>query len=339
VTHRMEFAVVALSRVDGSIIWQKTLREEQPIEAGHVTGSLASASPVTDGEAIYAFFGSHGLYCVNLDGSLRWEKSLGRMQTRHAHGEGSSPVLYGRSLVVNWDHEGQSFVVAYDKVSGREIWKMPRDEPTSWATPIVVRQGNRVQVIVSGTNRVRSYDLSTGGIIWECPGLSANVVASPVSDGSLVYAGSSYEKQVMLAIRIDGAMGDISGTDQFAWKRARRTPYVPSPLLHGEHLYFHSHYQNVLCRVHARTGEEKNSPFRLPGIGDVYASPVAAAGRIYITDLEGNTLVLGAGDGSPEFLALNRLNDSFSASAALSGEEILLRGEQHLYCIVESPDS
>src|SRR6185503_6171868 len=101
----------------------------------------------------------------------------------------SSPVLYGDTLVVNWDHEGQSFVAAFEKASGKERWRVSRDEITSWATPIVVEHGGRTQVIISGTKRIRGYDLATGSLIWECGGLSANVVASPVSADGMVYAG------------------------------------------------------------------------------------------------------------------------------------------------------
>jgi outer membrane protein assembly factor BamB len=338
VTHRHAFVVIAVGRTDGSIIWQTPVNEELPEDVGHVTASLASASPVTDGESVYAFFGSYGLFCLDLDGNLHWEKRLGRMQTKHGHGEGASPALHGRTLIVNWDHEGQSFVLALDKNTGVQKWKNLRDEPTSWATPIVVEHANRHQVIISGTNRIRSHDVETGELIWECGGMSANVVASPVAGGGMVIAGSSYEKQAMLAIRLEGAWGDITGTDRVVWTRGNRTPYVPSPMYYGNFLYFHSHYQNVLCRVNALTGEEKNSPFRLPGIGNVYASPVGAAGRIYVTDLQGTTLVFSHGD-TPDFLSVNRLEDSFSASAALVGHEIFLRGEQYLYCIAEHPGS
>ena len=150
---------------------------------GHFTASLASNSPVTDGERVYAFFGSRGLYCFDVDGKPQWEKDLGEMQTKHGHGEGSSPALYGDTLIVNWDHEGQSFVAAFDKRNGKQRWKAAREEVTSWATPIVVEHAGKPQVVISGTHRVRGYDLATGAVIWECGGLSANIVASPVAGG------------------------------------------------------------------------------------------------------------------------------------------------------------
>jgi outer membrane protein assembly factor BamB len=138
----------------------------------------------------------------------------------------------------------------------------------------------------------------------------------------------------LLAIRLDRAKGDITGSDRVAWSRSRGTPYVPSPLLYSDSLYFLTHYQGILTRVTAQTGEDRPGPIRLGGIGNVYASPVAARRRVYITDLDGNTMVLSHED-KPRELALNHLNDVFAASAAIVGRELFLRGERFLYCITE----
>jgi outer membrane protein assembly factor BamB len=332
-TYHHEFAVLAINRPDGKIVWQRTVQKQLPHEAGHMTASLASASPVTDGERIYAFFGSRGLYVLDLDGNVLWEKHFGLMHTKHGHGEGSSPALYGETLILNWDHEEGSFIVALDKRTGAERWRKSRAEETSWATPIVVEHGGQVQVVVSGTNRIRSYDLATGQVLWECGGLSSNIVASPVAAHGVVYAGSSYDTRALLAIRLDGAKGDITGTNQVLWIRHRGTPYVPSPLLYGDFLYTLQHYQGIISRLDIRTGEDQGSPFRLGAIRDVYASPVGAAGRVYVTSREGVTQVFRHGEGVPRTLAVNRLEDTFSASAAIAGKELYLRGEQDLYCI------
>ena len=336
VTHRQRFVVLALDRGSGEVLWERTVRTSLPHEGGHYTSSLASSSPLADGERVLAYFGSQGVYCLSPEGELQWEKQMGTMRTKHGHGEGSSPVLYGETLVINWDHEGQSFVVALDKRTGKELWKIPRNEVTSWATPIAVEQDGRVQVIVAGTSRVRGYHLETGEMIWECGGLAANIVASPVAGDGMAFVGSSYDKRVLLAIRLSGARGDITGTDRVPWTRRRTTPYVPSPLLYDGVLYFLAHYQSVLTRVDARTGQERPGPLRLPGIGNVYASPVAAAERIYVTDLSGATLVLSHSE-TPEALAVNRLDDSFSASVALAGRQLYLRGEKNLYAIGPAP--
>lgn len=334
-TRRHEFVVMAVARSSGKILWQQTVHKDLPHEAGHVTASQASASPVTDGEHVFAMFGSRGLFCLDASGKLIWKKELGEMHTKHGHGEGSSPALHGDTLIVNWDHEEQSFLVALDKRTGKQLWRVGRAVDTSWSTPIVVEHVGKAQVIVAGTNRLRSYDLGDGTLLWECGGLSSNVVASPVAADGIVYSGSSYETRAMLAIKLAGAKGDITGTEQVLWSRRRATPYVPSPLLYGNSLYNLQHYQGVLVRLDTKTGEEQGGPFRLEEISNVYASPVAAAGRIYITSRDGVTVVLSHGDKAPRTLAVNRLDDSFSASAALAGRELYLRGERFLYSIAE----
>jgi outer membrane protein assembly factor BamB len=332
VTQRHRFVALAVDRKTGRILWQKTLNEALPIEGAHNTASLASASSVVDAKHVFAFFGSHGLYCLDHDGAVVWQKDLGQMHTKHGHGEGASPALHGATLVVNWDHEGDSFILAMNKATGKELWEIPREEVTSWATPVIVEQAGKSQVVVCGTSRVRGYDLSDGSVLWECGGLSANIVATPVYSGGIIIVGSSYEKRAMLAIRLAGSSGDITDTEQILWSRRRGTPYVPSPLLYDGALYFHAHYQSVLTRLNAKTGEENPGPFRLPGIGNVYASAVGAAGRVYVTDIDGTTLVFTNED-KPRILARNVLDDRFNASAAIAGKQILLRGEQRLYCI------
>jgi outer membrane protein assembly factor BamB len=336
ITHRHRFMLLAVDRRDGKILWDRTLREELPHQGGHHTASLASGSPVTDGEHVFAFFGSWGLHCVDLNGELRWQTDLGQLNILHGHGEGSSPALYGDTLIVNWDHEGDSFVVAFDKRTGKQRWKTARGRGSSWTTPIVVEHGGKAQVILSGSQRVYAYDLATGKVLWHCGGLSVeNVVSSPVAGHGMVFAGSTYDQPGMLAIRLEGAAGDITGTKQVVWHRRQGASYVPSPLLYGEALYFHYHYQGMLTRVNARTGEEQPGAIRLPGIYNVYASPVAAAGHVYVTARDGVVAVLKDGP-SPGVIAQNRLDDHFSASPALAGSQLFLRGERFLFCIAET---
>jgi len=333
VTHRHQYAVFALARRDGRVLWKSVVREEWPHEGGHTTGSPASNSPVTDGALIYAFFGSRGLYGLDLDGNVKWQKDLGKMQTLHAHGEGSSPVLHRDTLIVNWDHEGSSFLYAFDKLTGDQRWKVARDEITSWSTPLVVEVEGKPQVIVSATKRVRGYDLATGIQLWECAGLTDNVVASPVHHDGILIAGNSYYRQAMVAIRLAGAQGDVSDSASVVWRMNRLTPYVPSPLLYGDTLYHLRHNQNVLVRLDPATGRSRGDLVRLEGIRDfIFSSPVGAAGRIYVTGRDGRTVVLSHVRDNA-VLAINELDDSFSASSALVDKELYLRGEHFLYCI------
>lgn len=332
VTQAHSFEVLALARESGQILWQRQLHHAMPHEGAHHTASLASASPATDGQHVYVCFGSHGIGCLDFEGHVVWKRDLGRMHSKHGHGEGATPALFGDRLVVNWDHEGQSFIVALDKLTGDAIWRAERNEVTSWSSPLIVTHEGEQQVIVCGTGRVRAYDLDTGKVIWECGGLSGNIVASPVYGDGIVYVGSSYEIRSMMAIKLTGAQGDITGSDQILWQRRIRTPYVPSPLLYRGQVYFLAHYQNVLSQVDGASGEEPIGPFRLGALGNTYASPVAAAGRVYVTDLEGVTEVLSAGE-VPRTLAVNRLDDSFAASAAIAGRQLFLRGRKSLYCL------
>ena len=334
VDSKHRFVVIALDRRDGSVRWQTAVNELVPHEGGHVSASLASASPVTDGEHVFAFFGSHGLYCLDFAGDVVWERQLGKMHSKHGHGEGASPALRGDKLAINWDHEEQSFLVVLDKRSGQPIWRKQREEVTSWSTPIIVSQDGVDQLIVCGTNRVRGYDLNDGSVIWECGGMSANIVATPVAADGVLYVGSSYEKRALMAINLQGASGDVTGTDQVVWLKTRGTPYVPSPLLYDGALYYLTHYQNVLTRIDARSGDDAPGAMRLGGLRNIYASPVAAAGKVYVTDLDGVTQVISASE-IPRNLAVNRLGERVSASAAIVGGQLFLRGDKHLFCIAE----
>jgi len=328
----MKFVCLAIRRKDGTVAWQRVLRDEQPHEGTYVTGSWASASPVTDGEHLFAYFGSRGLFCLDMNGTPLWDIDLGDMQTRHGHGEGSSPALHENSLVVNWDHQGDSFLAAFDKRTGKQRWRVPRDEITSWSSPIIVEHQGKRQVIVSATGRVRAYDLEDGTVIWECAGLSRNVVASPVAADGFVYAGNSYDWQAMMGIRLDLAKGDITNTPAVVWKRERQTPYVPSPILYDDKLYFLRHNQGILSCLIAKTGQPVFRPSRLPAMDQIFASPVGAAKRIYVVSRNGSCVVVKHG-AAFEVLATNKLDDSFSASPAIIDGELYLRGEKYLYCI------
>ena len=332
-----QFVIFAINRSDGSIRWQQTAREEVPHEGTHQTGSWAANSPVTDGEHVYAYFGSRGLYCYDMEGNLQWAKDLGNMSTRRSFGEGSSPALYGNAIIINWDHEGDSFIVALDKRTGEELWKVDRDEMTSWATPIVVEHNGTPQVIVNATHRTRGYDLATGKTLWECGGMTANTIPSPVTANGIVYVTSGFRGNALQAIRLDDAKGDITGGAAVVWDYGRDTPYVPSPLLYGDTLYFLKHNRGMLSAFNASTGEAYYGPERLEGISDVYASPVGAADRIYIADRDGVTLVIKHGS-TFEVLAENVLNDGFNASPVIVGKEIFLRGNKSLYCIARVKD-
>lgn len=331
-TKILKFELLAINRADGSIAWQQTAAEELPHEGTHADGSWASNSPVTDGEHIFAYFGSRGLYCYDMQGNPQWERNLGRLSIKMGFGEGSSPVLCDDKIIVVADHEGDSTITALDKRTGKQRWKVDRDEGTAWATPLVVKVNGKAQIIVSATNRVRAYDPDDGKVIWECGGMTRNVIPSPVAANGLVYVASGFRGNALRAIRLSAARGDITDTAAVVWSSNRDTPYTPSPLLYGNSLYLLKANTAVLTCLDATDGSAHYRAQRLDGVKGVYASPVGAADRVYIVGRNGVTQVLQRG---PRYkvLAQNALNDQFTASPVVAGQEIYLRGHKSLYCI------
>lgn len=327
------FVVLAVNRADGAIVWQRTVREAVPHEGTHQDGTFASGSVITDGNRVYAFFGSRGLYALDRTGAVVWEKDLGRMQVQLGLGEGSSPALHGDTLVVTMDHEGQSFIAAVDTASGNERWRALRDERTSWATPIVIEDNGRPQVVTAASGAVRSYDLATGALVWEGAGTTLNAIPSPVAAEGVVYVTGGFRDSVLRAIRFGGAKGNITGTPAVLWTQTRNTPFVSSPLLHGGVIYTLRENSSLLSAFDARTGEPHYSE-RIDGLFNVYASPVGVGDRIYVAGREGTTAVIRHG-ADYELLAANTLDDGFDASPAVAGSDLFLRGQQHLYRISE----
>ena len=326
-----QFIVLCYDQKTGKVIWQKVARQEVPHEGHQENNTFASASPVTDGKVMCAFFGSRGLHCYDLDGNLKWEKDFGKMKTRMGFGEGSSPALSGDILVIYWDHEGADFITAMDKTTGKEIWRQPRDEATGWSTPLIVTYGGRRQVIVNATGKVRSYDLTTGRQLWECGGQTANAIPTPVASSDVVYVTSGFRGSALQAIKLGGS-GDLTGTDSILWSHNKNTPYVPSPLLLENLLYVVSGNDAIISCFDAVNGQPRYEHERLEGMHSIYASPVAAKNRVYVLSREGVCTVLKYGY-TPVILATNKLDDRTDASPALVGKEIIIRGHHNLYCI------
>jgi outer membrane protein assembly factor BamB len=329
------YSVLAIDRRTGRVVWERTAREERPRAPSMKDGTWASSSAVTDGSRVFAFFESSGLYAYDMNGSLLWQRHFGEKRMYAEVGEsGSTPVLHGDHLVIVWDHQGESFIVALDARTGEERWRRSRDEVDSWATPLVVTHEGRAQVVTAAEKRLRSYDLETGDIVWESHGLTMNPIPSPVADAGMVFAMSGFRGNRLSAIRLADARGDITGGRAVAWTLDRDTPYVPSPLLYDGFLYFLKSNAGIVSVFDASTGRPHYQARRLDGIPEVYSSPVAAQGRVYITGRDGTTLVLRHG-GTFEVLARNTLDDGFDASAALVEGHIYLRGYRYLYDIAE----
>lgn len=330
---KQRFVVMALARDDGNVLWQKTATERVPHESHYITSSWASASPLTDGKRLFAFFGSNGLFAYDLEGTLLWQRDLGDMQTRSGFGEGASPALHDDTLVVNWDHEGDSFIVALDADTGAERWRTERPgEVTSWSTPLIVEHAGKMQVVVAATGFSRGYDLATGQELWRADGMTVNTIPAPVHRDGVVFLASGYRGNMVQAIDLAAASGELTPDKGIRWQHERHTPYIPSLVLDGHRLYFVKHFKNIVTALDARDGKVLFTEQRLPGISNVYASPVAASGRLYFLGRDGHAVVLESGD-TFEVLAENQLDESFDASPAIAGDDLFLRGHHHLYRI------
>jgi outer membrane protein assembly factor BamB len=331
VEHR--FDVLCLDRKTGKVLWQRTARTATPHEGGHNTyGSFASNSPVTDGTFVYAFFGSRGMYCYDMNGKLIWEKDFGvQLRMRMAFGEGMAPVVYGNKVILVFDHEGDSFMAVLDKSTGREIWRASRPEKTNWAAPLVVEFKGRTEVIVAGSAKVRSYDLETGKPIWECAGLGANTIPQPVRQDDMVFVMTGYRNPNLMAIRL-GREGDLTGTDAIVWTQVKGNSYTPSPVLFDNKLYVLTDTGMVSC-YNARTGEPYYHQVRLPKAYSFKSSPVGVNGKLYLASENEDVIVLRMGE-KFEVLATNTMRDQvFIATPAITGGELFLRSKTSLFCI------
>jgi outer membrane protein assembly factor BamB len=328
-----KFDVLCLDRKTGKLLWQRTAKVAVPHEGYHrAYGSFASNSPVTDGKYLYVSFGSRGVYCYDLAGKLLWEKDLGvQMKMRNAFGEGTAPLLVGDRLILVFDQEAGSFMVALDKRSGKELWRMNRDEASSWSTPLAVDHGGRKQVIVAATRKVRGYDPEDGKVLWEAAGLGGNVIPVPVHQNGVVYVMSGYRDPRLMAIKL-GKAGDLTGSDSILWSQTRGLAYTTSPVLYDNKLYIATD-NGMLSVLNATTGEPHYAQTRLPKAYNVKASPVGANGKLYLATEDGDVVVIKMGD-KFEVIGTNTLADQvFIATPVIAGGEIFLRGQNKLFCI------
>jgi len=326
-----DFNVMAIDRHSGEVIWSRTASSQTPHEGHHATNGFASASPITDGERLWVSFGSRGIYCYTLEGDKVWETDLGDIRSRGGFGEAVQPALAGNHLILTWDHEDQSYIVALNKSTGEEVWRRERDERTSWTTPVVVEVDGVQQAIVAGSNKTRAYNPENGDIIWEASGLTSNVIPTPVIGNGIVYVASGYQGRAVQAIKLS-AKGDVSGTDNIIWSAAHSAPYVASPVLSNNRLYMNKGNDAYFTCFDASTGEVLYQDESLEGIRGVYASPVAANGHIYIAGKEGSTVVIKDSD-TFEIVSVNTLDDPIDASPVIVGDQMFIRSHTHLYCL------
>lgn len=331
--HRLE--VLAIDRASGKILWQRTAVTTTPHEGyHHLYGSFASNAPATDGKRLYAFFGSRGLFAFDLQGKLLWQTDPKiKMVMRLGFGEGTGAVLDDGRIYLQYDHQEAGAIVALDAATGKELWRAPRMDNSSWSTPLVVTHGGGKQLVVSADTKVKAYDVNTGKVVWEVAGIGMNPIPQPVQFRDMVLVMSGYRNPNLMAIKL-GRTGDLTGTDAVVWSTTRGTSYTGSPALHDGRLYVFSD-NGLLSVFDAATGQPHYVQARLPKAYSVKASPLVVDDRVYLATEDGDVVVVKTGN-QLEVLATNSLTDqSFIASPIAVGNDLYLRSRTHLFRISE----
>ena len=336
-THR--WMVYCIDWHSGKILWEHVAHRGVPQHPLHIKNTYASETPVTDGQRVYAYFGNVGLFCYDMDGKPLWSKTFGSFKIRYDWGTAASPVLHEDRIYIVNDNDEQSFLVALNKETGDQIWRVDRDEKSNWATPYMWKNKQRTELITCGTGKVRSYDLD-GKLLWELGGMSVIVIPTPFAAHGLLYITSGYvmdRKKPLFAIR-PGAEGDITlkdgenSNEYIAWCQKQAGPYNPSPIAYGDYLYVLYDRGFVNC-YDARTGKEIYSRQRIaPGANAFTCSPWANDGKIFCLSEDGETFVIQAG---PEFKVLgkNTLDEMCMATPATLRGSLIIRTLTKLYHI------
>lgn len=325
------FKVICLNASNGKVLWEQTAFEGTPYDNRHRKSSFAASTPATDGKMVYAFFGTEGLYAYDMNGKLQWKADLGKLGTV-GMGTGTSPIVHEDFVIVQCDEENgaASFIVAVDKKTGKEAWRTPRKVQVSWATPILVTTAKRSELITSGTEAIVAYDPMTGKELWRHKGVESNAIPSPVANQEMVFLSAGFPAKIAMAIRL-GQSGDLTDSPNVAWKYAKGTAYVPSPILYGDYLYLTTD-RGILTCLDAKTGEVKYEGGRIPIPATFTASPVAFDGKILLTSEDGDTFIVKAGP-KHEILGTNSVGEPVYASPAIADRKIFIRGENNIYCI------
>ena len=338
-TAEHRWMVYALDTRTGAVRWEREVRRGAPAHQKHLKNSYASATPVTDGEHVYVHFGNVGLFAFDFNGDPVWSKALGPYATRNNWGVGSSPVLHRDRVYVVSDTDDQSFLAAYDKRTGSEIWRVARDEGTNWSTPFVWEHDRRTEIVTNGSDWVRSYDLE-GQLLWRLTGMSTITIPTPFAGHGLLYIASGYvadPNRLALAIR-PGASGDISlepgeSSNAFvAWSLPTGAPYNPSPLVYGD-VYYTLFDRGFFSAHDARTGAVRYARQRIAVDASGFtASPWAYNGRIFAMSEDGDTYVMRAGE-TFEVLGKNSLGEMTLATPAIADGSLFIRTASKVYKI------
>lgn len=331
-----------LDRATGRVLWMRVAREGTPRSARHLNATYANSTPATDGRLVVAFFGSEGLYGYDFDGRLIWSKDLGVLETgwdgdpSSDYGFGSSPIIHAGLVIVQCDLKRGSFAAAYRVSDGAEAWRVRRDEQSGWSTPAIV-PASTPELVLNGDGFVRGLDPLTGRELWRMAEGNGVKIPTPVSDESLVFlgGGSASGPRRFYAIRF-GVRGDVTlppdvtSNDGVAW-RNRANPHLVTPLVYDGLLYVCTD-NGVLTVYESKNGEQLYRQ-RIGAAGGAFgASPVAADGRVYVTNQDGETFILRAGR-TYELLSTATLGELVMATPAMSGGSLIFRTDRSVIAI------
>jgi outer membrane protein assembly factor BamB len=331
--HAYTMKLLCLDTESGKLLWHKTVYEGRVYDNRHRKNTYASATPVTDGKYVYFSFEAEGLYCYDFNGKQIWKTTLGKI-AKGGMGPGTSPVLYDNLVILQCDQEyGEgSFIAAVNKTNGKEVWRVARTHRRSWATPLLIKTAERSELVTSGAESVIAYDPATGKELWRAPGVVSNPIPSPVTGHGLVFVSAGSQDKRAYAIKLGGS-GDLTNTPNIVWSYDKGTAYTPSPILYGEYLYLMTDAGLITC-IEPKTGKVIYQA-RMPVPAKFTASPVAFEGKLMIVSEDGDSFIVKAGQ-TPDVLYVNALSEPIYASPAISNGKIFLRGESHLYCIMNS---
>jgi outer membrane protein assembly factor BamB len=337
-TGQHRWMVHCLDANTGKLLWSRTPFEGASRSTIHIKNSLASETPVADGNHVWAYFGNVGLACYDRDGKSIWTQKVPAFKTQMGWGTGASPALHEGKLVLVNDNEEQSYLQAIDAATGKELWRTARDEKSNWGSPFFWKNNRRTEIVTAGKSRVRSYDLD-GKLLWQIQGMSMVSIPTPFASEDLLYVTSGYVLDPLLkpvyAIR-PGASGDISlkneatSNEFIAWSQAQAGPYHPTPLVY-EGLLYVLYDRGFLACFDAKTGKEVYPRKRL-GPTAFTASPWAYQGKVFCLAEDGTTVVVKAGK-QFEILGRNRLEEMALASPAVAAGSLFLRTQSKLYCL------
>lgn len=328
---RHQLKVLAFDVKSGALVWDRTVHDGPVYDARHRAGSFANTTPATDGERIYVWFGSEGLYAFDFAGNQVWQRSLGKIPA-FGMGTASSPVLFENLLILQCDEDNgdRSFIVALDRRTGAEVWRTPRRIQANWSTPVIARGGGRTELIASGNEFVVSYDPRTGTELWRVRGTGGWTVPTPIAAHGIVVASAAHPVKRAVAVRLGGS-GDVTGTPHVVWERDKGTGYTPSSLAYGDYAYLLTDAGLLTC-IDIRTGEVKYEGARPPRPSRVWSSPLAFDGKIFLTTEAGETHVIAAGP-TFQILRTNSLDESIYASIAAADGRLYIRTMTRLYSI------